>query len=56
MFEHYLLILRRRCTNDAWYISCVLCQLAAPGTHAIYKVREAPPEYEQVMLETGKGP
>jgi hypothetical protein len=26
-FEHYLLILRRRCTNGTWYISCVLCWL-----------------------------
>jgi hypothetical protein len=30
-FEHYLLILRRRYTNDTWYTACVLCQLAAPG-------------------------
>jgi hypothetical protein len=28
-FEHYLLILRRRYTSGAWYIACVLCQLAA---------------------------
>jgi hypothetical protein len=28
-FEHYLLIFRRRYTNDTWYIACVLCQLAA---------------------------
>jgi hypothetical protein len=28
-FEHYLLILRRRCTSGTWYIACVLCQLAA---------------------------
>jgi hypothetical protein len=27
--EHYLLNLRRRCTNNTWYIACVLCQLAA---------------------------
>jgi hypothetical protein len=29
-FKHYLLILRRRYTNETWYIACVLCQLAAP--------------------------
>jgi hypothetical protein len=29
-FEHYLLIFRRRCTNNTWYIACVLCLLAAP--------------------------
>jgi hypothetical protein len=59
-FGHYLLILRRRYTNDTWYIACVLCQLAAPGlewnwhnTHAISKV---PPDDEQVMLETCRGP
>jgi hypothetical protein len=28
-FENYLFILRKRCTNDAWYIACVLCQLTA---------------------------
>jgi hypothetical protein len=32
-FEHYLLVIRRRCTNNSWYIACVLCQLAA--THLI---------------------
>jgi hypothetical protein len=26
---HYLLIFRRRCTNNNWYIACVLRQLAA---------------------------
>jgi hypothetical protein len=26
-FEHYLFILRKRCTNSIWYIACV-CQLA----------------------------
>jgi hypothetical protein len=30
-FEHHLLILRRRYTNDTWYTAFVLCQLAAPG-------------------------
>jgi hypothetical protein len=29
--EHYLLVLRRLCTNGTWYIACVLCLLAAPG-------------------------
>jgi hypothetical protein len=28
-FEHYLLILRRCYENGTWYITCVLCQLAA---------------------------
>jgi hypothetical protein len=28
-FEHYLLIFRRCCTNNNWYIVCVLCLLAA---------------------------
>jgi hypothetical protein len=27
-FEHYLLILRRYCTNGTWHIAWVLCQLA----------------------------
>jgi hypothetical protein len=44
-FEHYLLILRKRYTNDTWYIACVLCQLTA-----------TPPEDEQVMLETCRDP
>jgi hypothetical protein len=30
-FEHYLLSLRRHCTNSTWYTVCVLRQLAAPG-------------------------
>jgi hypothetical protein len=69
-FEHYLLILRRRCTNDIWYITCV-CQLAVArlqwncnrataswhNTHTIYQVFcVAPPEDEQVVLETCRGP
>jgi uncharacterized membrane protein len=28
-FQHYLLIFRRRYTNNNWYIACVLCLLAA---------------------------
>jgi hypothetical protein len=28
-FEHSLLIFRRCCTNNNWYIACVLCRLAA---------------------------
>jgi hypothetical protein len=27
-FEHYLLILKRSCTNGIWYTACVYCQLA----------------------------
>jgi hypothetical protein len=42
-FEHYLLILRIRCTEDRWYIAGVLCHsnpCAANwhNTHAIYQV------------------
>jgi hypothetical protein len=61
MFEHYLLILRRRRTNGSWYIAGVLCQLAAPGLE--FHARDipsdlcaAPLENEQVMLETCRGP
>jgi hypothetical protein len=28
-FEHYVLIFRRRCTNNNWYIACMLCLLVA---------------------------
>jgi hypothetical protein len=55
-FEHYLLILRRRYTNGIWYIACV-CQLAVARlqwyANAVYL---APPQDEQVMLETCRGP
>jgi hypothetical protein len=40
-FEHYLLILRRRYTNDSWHISCVLCHLSSTNWHntrAMYQV------------------
>jgi hypothetical protein len=39
-FKHYLLIFRRRCTNNTWYITCVLCLLASPvvsGTPILVK-------------------
>jgi hypothetical protein len=26
-FKHYLLIFRRHCVNNNWYIACILCQL-----------------------------
>jgi hypothetical protein len=71
-FEHYLLILRRCWTNGTWYIACVLCQLAVSRlqfhcnratalqltyTRNIPSVMcAAPPEDEQVMLETCRGP
>jgi hypothetical protein len=44
--------------NGAWYITCVLCQLAAPGAARSRPsaVCVAPPEDEQVMLETCRGP
>jgi hypothetical protein len=60
-FEHYLLIFRRRFTNNAWYVACVLWLLAAnPGTanrhntHATVVCAE-PPEDEKVVLETRRG-
>jgi hypothetical protein len=28
-FQHHLLIFRRCCTNNSWYVACVLCLLAA---------------------------
>jgi hypothetical protein len=35
-FEHYLLSIRRRCTNNNWYIAWVLCLLFSTriGTHS----------------------
>jgi hypothetical protein len=61
-FEHYLLILRRRCTNGTWYIACVHCnrvtalQLTLYARNIPNAVCVAPPEDEQVMLETRRGP
>jgi hypothetical protein len=68
-FEHYFLIIRRHCTNGTWYIVCVECQLAVPRLQFHYNpgqltyarnkpsaVCVAPPEDEQVMLETFRGP
>jgi hypothetical protein len=42
--EHYLLILRRPCTNGTRYVACVLCQLSAPGLkrHLVYWVHGTP--------------
>jgi hypothetical protein len=63
-FQHYLLILRRRCTNGTWYIAWVLCQLATSGLewNARMHARNIPsavcvasPEDEQEMLETYTG-
>jgi hypothetical protein len=63
-FEHYMLFLRRCCTNGTWYIACVLCHLAVARCHSqltLYAwnipnaVCVAPPENEQVMLETCRG-
>jgi hypothetical protein len=57
--------------SDTWYIACVLYQLAAARTEVelvswlqpteitrtqYTNVALAPPEDEQVMLETGRGP
>jgi hypothetical protein len=58
-FEHYLLILRKRCTNGIWYIAC-LCQSAVARLQCHSSIPNAicvsPPENEQVMLETCRGP
>jgi hypothetical protein len=61
-FEHYLLIFRRRCTNNNWYFVCMLCLLAATTigmerhAHKIpIVVCAAPPENEQVVVETCRG-
>jgi hypothetical protein len=48
-FKHYLLILRRRCTSRTWCIVCVLFSVGCSCPSAAYL---APPEVEQVMLET----
>jgi hypothetical protein len=37
-------------------ILCVLCQLAAPGLKWNFSPGAAPPEDEQVMLKTCRGP
>jgi hypothetical protein len=35
-FKHYLLIFRIRCTNNNWYITCMLCLLAAARIEVEY--------------------
>jgi hypothetical protein len=71
-FERYLFISRRRHTSGIWHIACVVCQLATPALmlklqpwcsqHTYYAcytpiaVCVAPPEDEQVVLETCRGP
>jgi hypothetical protein len=45
-----LLILRRRFTNDIWYIACVYAR------NIPYAVCVTPPADEQVFLETYRGP
>jgi hypothetical protein len=65
-FEHYLLILRRRCTNFIWYIVSCFCtvavslqpchsQLTLYARNTPNAFCAAPPEDEQVMLETCRG-
>jgi hypothetical protein len=70
-FKHYLLIFRRRCINNDWYIACIFCRLAATKievplqtwwerAHTIARnvpivVYAEPPEDEQVVLETCRG-
>jgi hypothetical protein len=59
-FEHYLLILRRCYTNGTWYIAWsgtpVLVQPTdITLTQLPSAVCAAPPEDEQVMLETCRG-
>jgi hypothetical protein len=55
-FEHYLLILRRRFTNDICSNGSWLCQLTLYARNIPTAVREAPPDDEQVMLEACGGP
>jgi hypothetical protein len=56
-FDHYLLIFRRCCINNSWYIASVSCHLAATlvASNIPIIVYAAPPEDEQVVLETCKG-
>jgi hypothetical protein len=55
-FEHYLLILRIRCTNGIWYIRNCHSQLILYIHNIPNAVCVVPPEDEQVMLETYRGP
>jgi hypothetical protein len=50
-FEHYFLISSRSCIHNNWYISCVLCRLAAIPI-VVYAV---PPDDEQIVLEACRG-
>jgi hypothetical protein len=59
MFQTLVAYLQEAPHNDIWYTVCVVCQLAEPGAanwHNTHNtpivVCEAPPEDEQVMLET----
>jgi hypothetical protein len=55
-FKHYLLIIRRRCIINC-YIAFV-CLVAAKTQYTRntpFAVYAAPPEDEQVVLETGRG-
>jgi hypothetical protein len=69
MFRALLAHPQQALHNGTWYTACVLCQLAVPGLewncfgqlipHASNipsAVCAAPPEDEQVMLETYRGP
>jgi hypothetical protein len=48
--EHYLLMLRRFSTSDIWYIDVRRMSVGCT------RIKVKPPEVEQVMLETGRGP
>jgi hypothetical protein len=57
-FKYYLLIFRRHCISNIWYISCVLCRLSVAdiiNARSVPVVYAAPPEDEQVVLETCRG-
>jgi hypothetical protein len=64
MFRALLAYPQEALHKGTWYIACVLCQLAAPGlewnsarnARIPSAVCVAPPEDEQVMLETRRGP
>jgi hypothetical protein len=53
-FEHYLLNFRRSCTNNNWYIACMLCLLAATtvGVEPSDNITEIVHEYPCTSMET----
>jgi hypothetical protein len=53
MFRVLIIHPQEELRNATWYIACMLSQLAAPIQVPFFV---APPEVEQVMLETCRGP